>query len=69
MHVAAVDPCPALPRPSCPCSQINSAPARGPDHFPFAGFRDSGISTQGIPKSLEFMCKTKVGCHGQQYYN
>ncbi|KAL4439898.1 hypothetical protein ABPG75_002899 [Micractinium tetrahymenae] len=40
--------------------QINSAPARGPDHFPFAGFRDSGISTQGIPKSLEFMCKTKT---------
>lgn len=26
--------------------QINSAPARGPDHFPFQGFRDSGIGSQ-----------------------
>lgn len=47
--------------------QINSAPARGPDHFPFAGFRDSGISTQGIPKSLEFMCKTKVRVSPRQF--
>lgn len=59
-------PCALKPRrarslpPPRPPPQINSAPARGPDHFPFAGFRDSGISTQGIPKSLEFMCKTKV---------
>ena len=26
--------------------QVNAAPARGPDHFPFQGFRDSGIGTQ-----------------------
>ena len=26
--------------------QVNSAPARGPDHFPFQGFRDSGIGSQ-----------------------
>ena len=28
---------------------------------PLQGFRDSGIGSQGVPKSLEFMCKTKVG--------
>lgn len=28
--------------------QVNSAPARGPDHFPFQGFRDSGIGSQVI---------------------
>ncbi len=39
--------------------QINAAPARGPDHFPFQGFRDSGIGSQGITNSLEMMCKTK----------
>jgi len=26
--------------------QINSAPARGPDHFPFQGLKDSGIGSQ-----------------------
>jgi hypothetical protein len=40
---------------------VNSAPARGPDHFPFQGFRDSGIGSQGVASSLEFMCKVKVG--------
>ncbi|KAI7842762.1 hypothetical protein COHA_003510 [Chlorella ohadii] len=40
--------------------QINSAPARGPDHFPFQGFRDSGIGSQGVTNSLAFMCKTKT---------
>ncbi|KAK9809129.1 hypothetical protein WJX72_009759 [[Myrmecia] bisecta] len=40
--------------------QVNSAPARGPDHFPFQGFRDSGIGSQGITNSLEMMCKTKT---------
>jgi glyceraldehyde-3-phosphate dehydrogenase (NADP+) len=39
--------------------QINAAPARGPDHFPFQGFRDSGIGSQGVKNSLEFFCKTK----------
>ena len=39
--------------------QVNSAPARGPDHFPFQGFRDSGIGSQGVLNSLEFMCKSK----------
>ena len=38
--------------------QVNSAPARGPDHFPFQGFRDSGIGSQGITNSLEMMVKT-----------
>lgn len=47
---------PALVR--CP-SQVNSAPARGPDHFPFQGFRDSGIGSQGIRNSLAMMVKTK----------
>jgi glyceraldehyde-3-phosphate dehydrogenase (NADP+) len=42
------------------CSaQINSAPARGPDHFPFQGFRDSGIGSQGIKNSLSMMTKIK----------
>ncbi|GIL45440.1 hypothetical protein Vafri_2681 [Volvox africanus] len=39
--------------------QVNSAPARGPDHFPFQGFRDSGIGSQGIRNSLAMMVKTK----------
>lgn len=39
--------------------QINSAPARGPDHFPFQGFRDSGIGSQGVINSLDFMVKRK----------
>lgn len=39
--------------------QVNAAPARGPDHFYFQGFRDSGIGTQGIKGSLAMMVKTK----------
>nr|CAN63539.1 hypothetical protein VITISV_016625 [Vitis vinifera] len=39
--------------------QINSAPARGPDHFPFQGFKDSGIGSQGITNSINMMTKTK----------
>lgn len=40
--------------------QVNGAPARGPDHFPFQGFRDSGIGSQGIVNSLNMMCKDKT---------
>ncbi|WZN64104.1 NADP-dependent glyceraldehyde-3-phosphate dehydrogenase [Chloropicon roscoffensis] len=40
--------------------QINGAPARGPDHFPFQGFRDSGIGSQGIVNSIGMMTKTKT---------
>lgn len=39
--------------------QINSAPARGPDHFPFQGIRDSGIGSQGITNSINMMTKVK----------
>jgi glyceraldehyde-3-phosphate dehydrogenase (NADP+) len=39
--------------------QINAAPARGPDHFPFQGLRDSGIGSQGITNSINMMTKTK----------
>lgn len=39
--------------------QINGPPGRGPDHFPFQGFRDSGIGSQGIRNSLSLMVKTK----------
>ncbi|KAH9616040.1 hypothetical protein KSS87_011987 [Heliosperma pusillum] len=39
--------------------QINSAPARGPDHFPFQGIKDSGIGSQGITNSINMMTKTK----------
>lgn len=39
--------------------QINSAPARGPDHFPFQGLRDSGIGSQGITNSILMMTKVK----------
>ena len=39
--------------------QVNSAPARGPDHFPFQGFRDSGMGSQGIKNSLLMMTKDK----------
>lgn len=40
--------------------QVNGAPARGPDHFPFQGLRDSGIGSQGIINSLETMTKNKT---------
>lgn len=39
--------------------QINGPPARGPDHFPFQGFKDSGIGAQGIKYSIESMSKVK----------
>ena len=39
--------------------QINGPPARGPDHFPFQGFKDSGIGSQGVRNSIECMTKTK----------
>ncbi|GMN56945.1 hypothetical protein TIFTF001_026050 [Ficus carica] len=39
--------------------QINSAPARGPDHFPFQGIKDSGIGSQGITNSINMMTKIK----------
>jgi len=39
--------------------QINGAPARGPDHFPFQGFKDSGIGSQGVRWSIEAMTKVK----------
>jgi glyceraldehyde-3-phosphate dehydrogenase (NADP+) len=48
---------PPAPPPSVP--QVNAAPARGPDHFPFQGVRDSGIGSQGIRNTLALMCKTK----------
>ncbi|MBA0690579.1 hypothetical protein Goari_008245 [Gossypium aridum] len=40
--------------------QINSAPARGPDHFPFQGLKDSGIGSQGIANSINMMTKIKT---------
>ncbi|KAK1359733.1 hypothetical protein POM88_039040 [Heracleum sosnowskyi] len=40
--------------------QINSAPARGPDHFPFQGLKDSGIGSQGITNSINMMTKIKT---------
>ncbi|KAJ6435652.1 hypothetical protein OIU84_000787 [Salix udensis] len=40
--------------------QINSAPARGPDHFPFQGLKDSGIGSQGITNSIDMMTKVKT---------
>ena len=40
--------------------QVNGPPARGPDHFPFQGVRDSGIGSQGITNSIHMMIKTKT---------
>ena len=40
--------------------QINGPPARGPDHFPFQGVKDSGIGSQGIVNSIEMMTKVKT---------
>ena len=39
--------------------QINGPPARGPDHFPFQGVKDSGVGSQGITNSIEMMSKIK----------
>ena len=40
--------------------QINGPPARGPDHFPFQGVKDSGIGSQGITNSIALMTKVKT---------
>ncbi len=40
--------------------QINGPPARGPDHFPFQGVKDSGIGSQGITNSITMMTKIKT---------
>ena len=40
--------------------QINAPPARGPDHFPFQGVKDSGIGSQGITNSILMMTKLKT---------
>ncbi|KAG6770189.1 hypothetical protein POTOM_025863 [Populus tomentosa] len=40
--------------------QINSAPARGPDHFPFQGLKDSGIGSQCVTNSINMMTKVKT---------
>uniref|UniRef100_A0A7S0Z3S3 NADP-dependent glyceraldehyde-3-phosphate dehydrogenase n=1 Tax=Hemiselmis tepida TaxID=464990 RepID=A0A7S0Z3S3_9CRYP len=50
--------------------QINGAPARGPDHFPFQGFKDSGIGSQGVRWSLDAMSKVKstvINLGGESY--
>ena len=40
--------------------QINGAPSRGPDHFPFTGIKESGRgATQGIRFSIESMTRLK----------
>ena len=39
--------------------QINGPPARGPDHFPFMGVKDSGIGSQGVPNSIKSMSNVK----------
>ena len=40
--------------------QVNAPPARGPDHFPFQGVKDSGIGSQGITNSITLMTKVKT---------
>ncbi|MDP4146076.1 MAG: NADP-dependent glyceraldehyde-3-phosphate dehydrogenase [Bacillota bacterium] len=39
--------------------QINNKTERGPDHFPFTGFKSSGLGTQGIRYSIEAMSRIK----------
>ncbi len=39
--------------------QINGKTERSPDHFPFSGFKSSGMGTQGIRYSIEAMSKIK----------
>ena len=41
--------------------QVNAAPARGPDHFPFQGFRDSGIGTQAR-HGLHALMRLNINC-------
>lgn len=38
---------------------LNRGDSRGPDHFPFAGVKDSGLGTQGVHYSLEAMTRLK----------
>jgi len=40
--------------------QVNGPPARGPDHFPFQGVKDSGIGSQGVGNSIALMTKVKT---------
>ncbi len=40
--------------------QLNAKPARGPDHFPFTGVKNSGLGTQGIRYALEAMTRIKT---------
>ncbi len=39
---------------------FNSKSSRGPDNFPFVGYKKSGMGTQGIRKSIESMTQTKT---------
>nr|PNR36260.1 hypothetical protein PHYPA_022111 [Physcomitrium patens] len=47
----------------CGTVQINAAPGRGPDHFPFQGLRDSGIGSQGITNSINTMIQNLKRSH------
>lgn len=38
---------------------VNAADSRGPDHFPFAGMKNSGFETQGLHFSIQNMTRTK----------
>ena len=39
---------------------INGRSERGPDHFPFAGIKKSGMGTQGVRRSLESMSRQQM---------
>ncbi|MBI2266412.1 MAG: NADP-dependent glyceraldehyde-3-phosphate dehydrogenase [Armatimonadetes bacterium] len=39
--------------------QINGKDSRGPDHFPFLGWKASGMGTQGVHYSITAMTRTK----------
>ncbi len=47
--------------PASPAHQPTNQPTNQPAICCMQGFRDSGIGSQGVHHSLEFMCKTKVG--------
>lgn len=38
---------------------INGAPSRGPDHFPFLGVKNSGMMTQGVHYSISAMTRDR----------
>lgn len=44
----------------CGTVQINGKSDRGPDNFPFSGFKDSGYGTQGVRDSILSMTKKKL---------